>query len=87
MGLVAHYLSKWLAPGSFGLFRILRKSDFEKNSFRQLLEQNQPQWENHLLKKGIQPLTPENNRQQVAILEVYEKSSVDNVLWFSDYRG
>ncbi len=86
MGLVAHYLSKWLSAKTIGLFRIIRTSDYTGSTFNQMLEPNHPQWENQLLTKGILPITPTSNRQHVAVLEAYEKQITDNVLWFNHFR-
>jgi hypothetical protein len=86
MGLVAFSLSSWLSAGSFGMFKIIRKSAFESSTLADYLSNNPAKWENGLLKKGIFAITPPDAKQHVAILEVAEPDDNSNIFYFGQVR-
>ena len=86
MGLVAHKLSSGIAPGSRGLFKILRQSKNPDNSISSLVRSNTAIWRENLLESGIVILNPSENREYVAILEAWKNPDAKYLLRFSDLQ-
>ncbi|HOG20276.1 MAG TPA: hypothetical protein PKW37_07535 [Salinivirgaceae bacterium] len=84
MGLVAHYLSSWIADNRVGRFRIINKTNVSNNDIMGFINSNSPQWSKSKLQSGLIALTPPVNRNHVAIAEICNVKNNENVLIFND---